>query len=605
MDRSEASGSTYPESTAGPASPIFGTASFSTFTTTALTSLWPGSSRRNQSSSYCASDGNSVVEDHHRDAIAGVVDNRSDSSLTYNHHSGYSRSTSSVTERERNTLSSSSLTASYHVRSSTDPYTSPSTPAPSARTQSFTPSTLTPSTLTPSTLTPSTPSHSRATNSYSDSTPTRHSASISYPTTLSSSQLHTPSTSQPSTSTRDLIAMYEQRAGRSSPLPFSSSTGIYTRSGPIARPDSPLKSPSTTTQSASVPPVPGYLPRSLRGTTVDSRSSGARSEVSAWSFGSGSDSQTHARSQSQTDTRSGRAPSRPSSPSKSAVSGWSYSTSSGGGGGIIGAITGFVGLSGGRSAYSSSGRTSSPSRSYTRRSRSTSRSGRSPFSTARRRTSTSPPGRGKERARSTGRRSPSRTTRIESETTTEDLGVVEPEEQAELVYEAPLWYYNVHRLSDYTWQRGHAQLYPHMLVVRWSEASGLIAEVKLDLLSCVEIRTVRPSGTERDIRVEVEREDGRRESMRLMTFELGYSDSLERLGGETRSAMVAWFEAIQCAPFHLHPACTPTYSSLERCSMETCRSRRPLLHASRPLRVRSPSPRCPPPRPPTATRSSR
>lgn len=84
-----------------------------------------------------------------------------------------------------------------------------------------------------------------------------------------------------------------------------------------------------------------------------------------------------------------------------------------------------------------------------------------------------------------------------------------------------------------------------MLVVRWTEASGLIAEVKLDLLSCVEIRTVRPSGVEKDVRVEVERDDGRRESTRLMTFELGYSDSLERLGSETRAEMVAWFEAIQ------------------------------------------------------------
>lgn len=46
MPRSTVSDSTYPESTAGPASPIFGTASFSTFTATALTSLWPSSSSR-------------------------------------------------------------------------------------------------------------------------------------------------------------------------------------------------------------------------------------------------------------------------------------------------------------------------------------------------------------------------------------------------------------------------------------------------------------------------------------------------------------------------------------------------------------------------------
>jgi hypothetical protein len=84
-----------------------------------------------------------------------------------------------------------------------------------------------------------------------------------------------------------------------------------------------------------------------------------------------------------------------------------------------------------------------------------------------------------------------------------------------------------------------------MLVVRWAEPSGLIAEVKLDLLSCVEVRTVRPSGTERDVRVDVVRDTGRIENVRLMTFELGYSDSLERLGSDTRQEMVRWFEAIQ------------------------------------------------------------
>ena len=47
---SDISESTYPESTAGPTSPVFGTASFSTFTTTALTSLWPSSSNRSMSS---------------------------------------------------------------------------------------------------------------------------------------------------------------------------------------------------------------------------------------------------------------------------------------------------------------------------------------------------------------------------------------------------------------------------------------------------------------------------------------------------------------------------------------------------------------------------
>lgn len=78
-----------------------------------------------------------------------------------------------------------------------------------------------------------------------------------------------------------------------------------------------------------------------------------------------------------------------------------------------------------------------------------------------------------------------------------------------------------------------------MLLLTWIEPTSGRIIVKLDLLSCVEIRTSRPLN-DRDVRVE---RDGR--SMRLITFELLYSDSLERLGAETRVEMMEWFTAIQ------------------------------------------------------------
>jgi hypothetical protein len=104
---------------------------------------------------------------------------------------------------------------------------------------------------------------------------------------------------------------------------------------------------------------------------------------------------------------------------------------------------------------------------------------------------------------------------------------------------APVWYYNVHRLPPYTWNYAEGYLFRNMMLLSWVAPTGGRVVVKLDLLSCVEIRTSRPQGAS-DITVEREGE-----SHRLQTFELGYGDSIERLGCETRVEMLDWFNSIQ------------------------------------------------------------
>ena len=78
-----------------------------------------------------------------------------------------------------------------------------------------------------------------------------------------------------------------------------------------------------------------------------------------------------------------------------------------------------------------------------------------------------------------------------------------------------------------------------MMLLSWVAPTGGRVVVKLDLLSCLEVRTSRAQGASD---VTVQRAG---ESHRLQTFELGYGDSIERLGCETRVEMLDWFNAIQ------------------------------------------------------------
>ncbi|EKM48348.1 uncharacterized protein PHACADRAFT_109087, partial [Phanerochaete carnosa HHB-10118-sp] len=71
--------------------------------------------------------------------------------------------------------------------------------------------------------------------------------------------------------------------------------------------------------------------------------------------------------------------------------------------------------------------------------------------------------------------------------------------------------------------------------------AGLIAKVKLDLLSCVEMRAMRPGDTKHDMY----KDTGAVESMLLVMFELEYSDSIEQLEVEMQVEMRMWFDAIQ------------------------------------------------------------
>ena len=68
------------------------------------------------------------MEDDREEANVTLRDGSSASSLTYGHHSAYSRSSGSLTEREHTSYpTTSTLSSSYHVRSH-DPYTTSTTP---------------------------------------------------------------------------------------------------------------------------------------------------------------------------------------------------------------------------------------------------------------------------------------------------------------------------------------------------------------------------------------------------------------------------------------------------------------------------------------------
>lgn len=237
----------------------------------------------------------------------------SSSSFTY----GHTRSSDSGSITDRTTT-----LASSHARSSTDPYTSSS----GLGTHSLSLSTLTPS---------------RSTPSYSDHTMSRQPQSAH---TRSQTQSGlTSGGAGPHRRTGELIAFFEDRARAPAHARTASVPNSYLNipaSLPGSRSPSPSKPPST----HSLPlGMPGALAMSRTDGVSWTRSSrgGSRSNLSGWSSGSRSE-------------RS-RSPARVSSPTRSSVYSRSQTGSTGSGGGFLGAVAGFVGLSG-RSAYSSGSR---------------------------------------------------------------------------------------------------------------------------------------------------------------------------------------------------------------------------------------------------------
>lgn len=128
-----------------------------------------------------------------------------------------------------------------------------------------------------------------------------------------------------------------------------------------------------------------------------------------------------------------------------------------------------------------------------------------------------------------------------------------------------MWYLNVHAPPPYRWQRCQALLYPHMLLLSWIAPGGGRGIVTLDLLNCIEVRSVpspmHPTAQD-DVgtiaaRVQSEQaaaggsagpgevvigEMGLMET--LCPFQLLYSDGIERLGAESARERVRWVSAI-------------------------------------------------------------
>lgn len=120
-----------------------------------------------------------------------------------------------------------------------------------------------------------------------------------------------------------------------------------------------------------------------------------------------------------------------------------------------------------------------------------------------------------------------------------------------------LWYLNVHSSPStpsvvggeepYIWQKCTAVLYPHMLLLSWIAPGGGRGIVSLDLVNCVEVRSV-PSPTRGDGESDVGTRAARRIGGELLDilcpFQLLYSDGVERLGAESARERVRWVGAI-------------------------------------------------------------
>ncbi|OSD01052.1 hypothetical protein PYCCODRAFT_1436831 [Trametes coccinea BRFM310] len=121
-----------------------------------------------------------------------------------------------------------------------------------------------------------------------------------------------------------------------------------------------------------------------------------------------------------------------------------------------------------------------------------------------------------------------------------------------------LWYLNVHAPPPYRWQRCQALLYPHMLLLSWIAPGGGRGIVTLDLLNCIEVRSVpsplHPSAQDDVGTIAARMQSDSAEATgqlgdmglleTLCPFQLLYSDGIERLGAESARERVRWVSAI-------------------------------------------------------------
>jgi hypothetical protein len=117
-----------------------------------------------------------------------------------------------------------------------------------------------------------------------------------------------------------------------------------------------------------------------------------------------------------------------------------------------------------------------------------------------------------------------------------------------------LWYLNVHAPPPYRWQRCHAVLYPTQLLLSWLAPGGGRGVVTLDLINCMEVRSVpspsHPSARDDIGTVAAQMQMERDEELdmdlveMLCPFQLLYSDGVERLGAESARERVRWVRAI-------------------------------------------------------------
>ncbi|KAG8851671.1 hypothetical protein FRB96_009167 [Tulasnella sp. 330] len=117
-----------------------------------------------------------------------------------------------------------------------------------------------------------------------------------------------------------------------------------------------------------------------------------------------------------------------------------------------------------------------------------------------------------------------------------------------------LWYLNVHTTPPYAWVRARAMLYPTQLILSWVASAGGRGVVTLDLVNCMEVRSV-PSPSHPSARGDIGsvaaratttvfNEAGEPLGEFLCPFQLIYGDGVERLGAESARERVRWVGAI-------------------------------------------------------------